>query len=218
MATTEIGYGVLSLGEKANELEGRGFIPIRRELGVGAFGVNGLYQSTAGEPVVGEHDERGPGANGQEELYVVLQGGASFTIDGEEVDAPAGTAVLVQAGVKRKATATSDETIVLAVGGIRGEAYRVPPGGMLRPFFAQHEAKDYDAALAELEKVFEIYPDNALLSYNVACCEALLGRNEDALATLATAIDKWPQFKENAREDEDFASVRDDPRFLELIG
>src|SRR5207237_6643097 len=98
-------------------------------LDIAAFGASASYQAKAGEDVVGEHDELGPGADGQEELYVVVQGSATFTLDGEEIDAPQGTVVFVQPEATRKAVATSDETIVLAVGGRRGEAYRVPPGG-----------------------------------------------------------------------------------------
>lgn len=71
--------------------------------------------------------------------------------------------------------------------------------------------------MAECEKALETYPGNALILYNIACLESLLGRPDDALATLGTAIGSWPEYKNNAREDEDFATLRDDPRFKELI-
>lgn len=60
---------------------------------------------------------------GHEELYVVVRGHARFTIDGEDLDAPAGTLVfLPEPEAKRVATALEDGTIVMAVGGAVGEA------------------------------------------------------------------------------------------------
>ena len=218
MATTETAYRVLSLPQEAREGDGdRVFIRLRRSLGLGAFGAGASYQATSGGVVVGEHDELGPGADRQEELYVVVQGSATFTLDGEEVDAPHGTVVFVPPETMRKAVATSDETIVLAVGGRRGEAYRVPPGGELGDFFEHHAAKDYEAALADCHAALEKFPGNALILYNIACAQSLLGRGAEALATLRTAVEAHPKFKENAREDEDFASLREDPRFVELV-
>ena len=138
MATTETSYRVLSLSQEASEGDDdRVYIRLRRTLDIGAFGASASFQAKAGEDVVGEHDELGPGADAHEELYVVVQGSATFTLDGEEVEAPHGTVVFVQPGTTRKAVATSDETIVLAVGGRRGEAYRLPPGAEMYDFF-QH--------------------------------------------------------------------------------
>jgi tetratricopeptide (TPR) repeat protein len=219
MATTETAYHVLSLQHEAGESDDdRVFIRLRRTLDIGAFGAGAMYQAKAGEDVVGEHDELGPGADGHEELYVVVQGSAAFTLDGQEVDAPHGTVVFVQPGSKRKAVATSDDTIVLAVGGRRGEAYRLPPGAELVDFFEHYNRQDYEGALAALGVALEKFPGNALFTYNVACMESLLGRTDESLAALGVALEKWPQFKENAQTDDDFASLREDPHFLELVG
>jgi len=220
MATTETSYRTLSLGERALEEEQeRVFIPMRRELDIAAFGVNASYQAKAGEPVVGEHDEIGPASDRHEELYVVLQGSATFTVDGEELDAPHGTAVFVpDPASKRKAVATSDGTIVLSVGGRRGEAYRLSPGASIRGFHDAHKEGDYETALEHCRRGLEQYPDNAFILYNLACVQALSGQPDDALATLERSVGAWPAYKELAREDEDFASVREDPRFQELIG
>jgi tetratricopeptide (TPR) repeat protein len=219
LATTETSYRVLSLPQEAGEGEGdRVFIRLRHTLDIGAFGAGAAYQAKAGEDVVGEHDELGPGADRQEELYVVVQGSATFTVDGEEIDAPHGTVVFVQPTAKRKAVATSDETIVLSVGGRRGEAYRVPPGGELGDFFEHYNEKDYEGALAACHVALEKFPGNALILYNIACMQSMLGNGDDALGTLSTALEGWPQFKENAQKDDDFAAIREDPRFLELLG
>jgi tetratricopeptide (TPR) repeat protein len=219
MATTETSYRALSLPQEGREGDGdQVFIRLRRTLDIGAFGASAAYQAKAGETVVGEHDELGPGADGQEELYVVVQGSATFTLDGEEIDAPQGTVVFVQPGTTRKAVATSDETIVLSVGGRRGEAYRLPPGAQLDDFFERYNEKDYEGALAACNVALEKYPGNALFYYNIACMQSLLGRGDEALDTLHTAVEAWPKFKENARDDDDFASLREDKRFLELVG
>ena len=219
MATTETSYRVLSLPQEASEGDGdRVFIRLRRTLDLGAFGASAAYQAKAGEEVIGEQDELGPGADGQEELYVVVQGDATFTLDGEEVDAPHGTVVFVQPGTMRKAVATSDGTIVLSVGGRRGEAYRLPPGAELHDFFERYNEQDYEGALAACHVALEKYPGNALILYNIACMESKLERSDDALGTLRAAVEKWPRFKENAQKDDDFTSLREDTRFLELVG
>jgi tetratricopeptide (TPR) repeat protein len=219
MATTETTYRVVSLPAQGREGDGdRVFIRLRRDLNIGAFGASASYQAKAGEEVIGEHDETGPGADGQEELYAVVQGSATFTLADEEIDAPQGTVVFVLPGTKRKAVATSDETIVLAVGGRRGEAYRLPPGAELFDFFEHYNAKDYEGALDACHVALKKFPGNALILYNVACMQSLLGRSRDALETLGIAVETYPRFKENAKTDEDIASLREDPRFVELVG
>jgi hypothetical protein len=96
--------------------------PLRHVLGIGAFGVNAWLGAGAGERVIEEHDEAGD--QGQEELYVVLSGRATFTVDGSVLDAPAGTCVAVlDASLTRGAVAAEDGTVVLAVGAVRGEGF-----------------------------------------------------------------------------------------------
>src|SRR4051795_8919575 len=74
-------------------------LPVRRHLGIEAFGANARVAAAAGEGLVMAHDEGGGGPDrtgGHEELYVVLRGRATFTLDGEQVDAPAGTLLFVR--------------------------------------------------------------------------------------------------------------------------
>jgi tetratricopeptide (TPR) repeat protein len=218
MATTETAYRVLSLPQEGREGDGdRVYIGLRRRFDIGAFGATAIYQAKAGEGVVGEHDELGPGADRHEELYVVVQGSATFTVDDEEVEAPQGTAIFVRPGTTRKAVATSEETIVLAVGGRRGEAYRPSPGAELYDFFQHYNEQDWEGALAECHVALEKFPGNALILYNIACMQSMLGRGDEALETLGKSIEKWPRFKENAKADDDFASLREDTRFTELV-
>jgi uncharacterized cupin superfamily protein len=97
------------------------WIPIRHHFGIETFGMN-AYRRNAGESAVSEHDES---ASGAPELFYVANGHATFSVDGDEIDAPAGTCVWVKdAGAKRAATAKVDGTLVLAVGAAAaGEAY-----------------------------------------------------------------------------------------------
>src|SRR6476619_4626884 len=57
--------------------------PLRRTLGVRAFGINAYTAANPGDDVVEEHTETGLG---HEEIYVVLQGRAMFTVDGDSCD------------------------------------------------------------------------------------------------------------------------------------
>src|SRR5918996_3347382 len=90
-----------------DDIERRGRdIPVRERLGIQAFGINAYTPGKDGT-LISEHDEAG---SGQEELYIVLDGNATFELDGDTVDAPAGTFVVVGPEARRKAT--GDATIV----------------------------------------------------------------------------------------------------------
>jgi hypothetical protein len=61
--------------------------PVRRALGLTAFGINAYTADAAGNELIERHDELSPGAGGHEELYLVVSGAARFTVAGEEVEA-----------------------------------------------------------------------------------------------------------------------------------
>src|SRR6476646_10943874 len=91
------------------------FRPVRRTLGVTAFGIN-AFTGDAGERVIEEHDETGAGAGGHEEPYLVVAGAATFELDGRQVDAPAGSLVFVQdRATRRGAMATAPGTTVVVI-------------------------------------------------------------------------------------------------------
>jgi hypothetical protein len=73
---------------------------VREHLGIHSFGVNAFTPAEDGT-LISEHDEAG---SGQEELYIVLDGKATFEVDGEVVEAPPGTLVYVGPEARRKAT------------------------------------------------------------------------------------------------------------------
>ena len=101
-------------------VDGLEWHPVRHHLGIRAVGTNGYVGHAAGDLVIEPHDE-----DEHEELYVVLAGAARFTVDGETLDAPAGTLVLVTPPSQREARALEDGTTVLVVGGTPGKAFEV---------------------------------------------------------------------------------------------
>jgi hypothetical protein len=220
MATaTEKAYDVVALDgiEPGDEVDGRVRLAVRERLDIQAFGVN-AFRAVADEGhVVREHDEVGLGATGQQELYVVLNGGATFSIDGERVDVPAGSLVFVRdPAVKRSAVATEAGTTVLAIGGTPGQAYRVFPVEAQEAMQA-YNAGDFETALARIQQVLAREPNDVLALFNAACFEARLGRADDALEHLRLAIEADDRAIENARTDEDLDSIREDPRFAQLV-
>jgi tetratricopeptide (TPR) repeat protein len=201
--------------DQLQRFEGRfDTIPIRIPLGIAAFGVNAYSSRKAGGEVIEEHDELGAGAGRHEELYLVLAGHARFVVGGKELDAPAGTLVFVRdPATRREATAVEPDTTVLVVGGTEGEAFRPSPWESWLEALPSYQAGDFDAAAAVLERALELHPDNPNVLYNLACCEALAGRAEDALRHLLRSAERDPRVVEWAASDEDLDSIRDDERF-----
>jgi tetratricopeptide (TPR) repeat protein len=189
-------------------------IPVRIPLGIDAFGVNAYGAREAGGRLIEEHDELGAGAGRHEELYVVLTGRAGFTVAGEEVDAPAGTLVFVRdPATRRAAVAREPDTTVLVVGGTAGKAFEPSPWEAWLEALPLYTAKDFAGAADVMARALERHPDNPNILYNLACCEALAGRADDALGHLSRAAELDARLREWARDDSDLDSIRGDPRF-----
>jgi len=155
--------------------------PVRKTLGVTAFGINAYVAAEAGDEVVEEHDET---ALGHEEIYAVIAGRATFTVDGETVDAPVGTLVyLDDPKQKRHAVATEAGTTVLAIGGVPG-THEISPWEYFFPALPAIEAHDYDTARTILEDGLGVL-DHSALHYHLARVEALAGNTNRARAELA---------------------------------
>ena len=201
---------------RLEEIERRdGDIPVREHFGIHAFGIN-AYERRDGGMLIGEHDEIG---SGQEELYIVLEGTATFEIDGETFDAPAGTFVAVGPEAKRKATGTGT---VIAVGAAPGRPYEALDWGDAwrshRESMTAYSEKRYADALSAVRRGLEQVPDHPGLHYNCACFEALAGEvGDDTFGHLRQAVELHPSFREQARADDDLASLRDDPRFEQAL-
>lgn len=188
--------------------------PLRRELGVTAFGVNAFSAEVAGERVIEDHDEIGGAAGRHEELYVVVSGRAAFVVDEKEIDAPAGTLLLVPDPESRRgAHAIEAGTVVLVVGAPRGEAYAPSPWEASAQAALYARGGDEPRARAAIAESLESHPDHGRVLYNVACAEALLGEHDAALEHLARAVELEPKCRDWMGEDDDLDAIRDDARW-----
>jgi tetratricopeptide (TPR) repeat protein len=190
--------------------------PLRHHLGIRSFGLNSWTGHAVGDRIINEHDEGQP--DDPEELYVVYGGRARFELDGESLDAPAGTFVYVPPGVKRTAFAERPETTLLAFGGVPGQAYEPldwETWAPLQPLYAEGR---YEEAIARGHEQLIRFPDAPLLLYNLACCEALAGRTADALQHVRRAANLSDRLRRAAARDDDLASLRDLPEFRAIVG
>jgi hypothetical protein len=201
---------------RLEDIERRGrMIPAREHLGLHAFGLNAFTPNDEGL-LINDHDETG---SGQEELYIVLDGHATFEIDGETVEAPAGTLVSIAPEARRKATGSGT---VLVVGGTPGAAYQSFDWGEAWTFhntsITAYGEQRYDDALTAVREGLEQVPDHPGLHFNYACFAALAGDiSDETFDHLRRSIELFPPFRDAARTDSDFSAVRNDPRFEEAL-
>jgi mannose-6-phosphate isomerase-like protein (cupin superfamily) len=99
------------------------FRPIRRALGVTAFGINQEELPPNGEEYP-DHDHAG---DGQEEVFYVLGGSGRMVVDGEDVELKPGRYVLVEPASKRKILPGDDGLRLIIVGSPPG-AYQPHQG------------------------------------------------------------------------------------------
>ena len=210
------GYTILTLDEvETASHRGSNLIPVRHTLGFEPAGVNAWIADTGGQ-LIPPHEED----SGNEELYVVVRGRATFTVGEETADAPAGTLVFVPAEVFRTAAAEEDATIVFAVGGTVGEAFEAGGWDSFALADTHRQAGRYDEGRAIMKQLVAEKPDYWATTYNAGCFEALAGNADAAFDHLRRAkeLDAEGQSAEYFREDSDLDPIRDDPRFQELLG
>jgi uncharacterized cupin superfamily protein len=102
-----------------NAIAGIKFRHAGRDLGVTAWGMN-VIEFAPDCPSYPEHDHA---ADGQEEVYIVLEGTATLHAGKRQWPLEAGTFVRVAPAVKRKLVPGSAGAIVLVLGGTPGKAY-----------------------------------------------------------------------------------------------
>jgi tetratricopeptide (TPR) repeat protein len=207
-------YETVSLADVP--LTGSNWQAIRRQLGVAAFGINAWRGDEQGAEVIPSHDEV---PTGHEELYLVLEGRATFTVGDDTIDAPSGTIVFVRdPGMQRGAVAEEPGTCVLTVGAKPGEAYSPRPWELNAEGFPLFAEGEYGRARELFAGGLETYGESGVLLYNLACAEARLGEADAALEHLRRAVELEDRFAGFAQDDEDLASLRDDPRFPSPAG
>jgi hypothetical protein len=95
--------------------------PIRRFFDIGSFGTNLARATNAGDVLTHDHDETDVR---HEELFLIVSGHAAFTVDGEEIDAPAGTFLYVpDPATVRGAVAREAGTVMFIVGAEPGAVF-----------------------------------------------------------------------------------------------
>ena len=195
-------YRVIALDE-IEAIPGPGTLtwrPVRAALGLRAFGTNAYTAAQAGEDVVEPHTE-----DEHEELYFVFRGAARFTLDGETVDAPAGTYVfLPDPKVHRHAVALEPATTVMSFGG--------PPAFEPSPWewyfrAAALKRSDPERAREILSDGLRAHPDSGGMFYELACLEAVNGNLDTAREHLARAVELRREAAEWARTDEDLRAL-----------
>jgi mannose-6-phosphate isomerase-like protein (cupin superfamily) len=210
---SDAGYEILTLGEvETAEHRGSKLIPVRYTLDYRAAGVNG-WIGDAGEQLIPPHEED----SGNEELYVVVRGRASFVVGDETQDAPAGSLIFVPPLLHRTATAEEDGTILFVVGATVGEAWSGGGWDTFAVAYTAQRAGDMETCRRIMAAEMERRPDSWELPYNMACLEALAGNPDEAFALLAR-IPNGPELRGYLENDTDLDNLRDDPRFEELLG
>jgi hypothetical protein len=182
--------------------------PVRAHFDLRAFGCNAYTAAEAGEDVVEPHDEAGD--PGHEELYFVHAGRARFTLDGEEIDAPAGTYVFVRdPAVYRHAVAEEPGTTVLSFG---GPPVFAPSGWEWSFRAAPLVESDPGRAREILAEGRAARPDSASIRWGLARVAALDGNREAALARAREAL----ELVGDDQREELLADMRDDAALVEL--
>jgi hypothetical protein len=179
------------------------WLPVRATLGIRAFGCNAYVAATVGEDVVEPHTE--DPAAGHEELYFVARGRAEFTVDGERIDAPAGTYVFVpEPASHRHAVAAEVGTTVLSFGG--------PPAFEPSAWewsFRAAPLFDSDPSRAReiLDEGLRANPESASIRYHRARLAARLGDEDEALTELREAVSRRPELADDAAADQDLRAL-----------
>ncbi len=106
-----MGYDVVDVSGLEGEGPDNAVRFVRRRIRATAFGIN-WYELRPGQ-IGREHDES---RSGQEEVYVVIKGSGTMTIDGEEVALRPGTFVRVDPASTRVPRAGDDGLTFVAVG------------------------------------------------------------------------------------------------------
>ena len=83
------------------------------------------------------------------------------------------------------------------------------------PSLPARKAEDWDTARAILEESLA-EKDAPPIRYHLAQVEARAGNADRALEELGIACEARPDYKELAAKEDDFASIKDDPRFPTL--
>jgi hypothetical protein len=180
--------------------------PLRGALGTHIVGMGAYSAHRVGQVVIGGHTESDDGL-GHEEVYVVLRGRATFTLDGDELDAPAGTFVaVIDPSVHRRAVAAEPDTAVLALG---GRPVFVPSDSEWIERARPHLRSDPDRAIAILEELRAAKPDGPVAEVTAAFLAIARDDEAAARAALAGLLSRRPDLLPVLADDEDLEGLLD---------
>jgi hypothetical protein len=171
--------------------------PVRAHLGLRAFGTNAYTAQNVGDDVVEPHDENPDLAH--EELYFVARGRATFILDGERFDAPAGTYVFVpDTATHRHAVAEEVGTTVLSFGG----PPTFEPSAWEWMFRTVALAETDPAKAGEIvDDGIEKHPESPGLRIALARVRLAEGDEDGARTALREALERQPDAEEYVRQD-----------------
>jgi mannose-6-phosphate isomerase-like protein (cupin superfamily) len=180
--------------------------PVRSRLGTRIVGMGGYTAQRAGQMIVEGHTESAEG-RGHEEVYVVLRGRATFTLNDTEFDAPAGTFVVVRdPAVHRAAVAAEPDTAVLALG---GPPHFDPSDSEWIERARPHLRADPERAQAILEELQAAKPDSPAAGIAAAFMELARDDPEAAREALHGVLDERPHLRDAIADDTDLAPLLD---------
>jgi quercetin dioxygenase-like cupin family protein len=90
------------------------FVPLRRQLGVSAFGLNQITLAPGERSRIHRHAR-------QEEVYLVLEGTLTVLVEGEDNDLARGELMRVAPGIRRQLVNRGPERVILLALGGAGE-------------------------------------------------------------------------------------------------
>ena len=99
----------------------KGWHSVRHHFGITGFGVNAATKDK-GESITPTHDEK---KSGHQELFVVLEGEAEFSVGNDKTTLKQGEALMVEPQLDRSATALKTPTTVLIIGAAPGKAFEI---------------------------------------------------------------------------------------------
>jgi len=187
--------------------------PVRHHFGITSFGVTAWTGRKVGDRIINEHDEEGE----DEELYLVHSGRARFELDGDPLDAPAGTFVFAHPGVRRTAFAEEPGTTIVVVGATPGQVYTPTGWELWAPAGRLYQEERYEEAADLARELVAAHPQYPGLLYNLACCESLAGRKADAIEHLRLAIEASDRTRSYLADDSDLDPLREEPGFRALL-
>jgi len=174
--------------------------PVRGALGTRIVGMGAYTADHVGQLVIGGHTESEEGL-GHEEIYIVLRGRATFTLDDDEIDAPAGTFLLVDdPTVFRRAIAAEPGTAVLALG---GPPVFTPSDSEWIERARPYLRSDPQRAIAILEDLRAVKPEGPVAEVAAAFLALARGDGPGARRTLAALLERRPDLHPVLADDAD---------------